>query len=161
MEGGGACGDTDCGGNVVGGWTIDGNCLDSHPLKREDSLCPQGAFNILSVDASGKVVFRTDDTYSAKITTTNRVSIRFPPACRETGTGQQWTCAELNEAFALSPLDGTQSSSCAGGSDDCACTFVTTPTIISEDGTYTTTGGKMRMSHDDVTDVQESLRRWR
>lgn len=155
MASGGACGDTACGGDVVGAWTISGTCLDTHPFQIPDSDCPEGQAEILGYEASGSAAFRADNSYTAETTVNVRLSIGFPPACRTTATGQLLTCDQLNQLFALYPLPGAQSVNCAGGSTDCACEYVNIPETTTETGTYATNGGTIRLSHDGETVAQE------
>ncbi len=132
-----ACGVTPCGGNVVGNWSFVSACADKTTLEAQlqAGSCPTATVNSVTIAQSGSLTF-TATAYSVALTRTSTTSVNWPIACIT-----PLTCADLQAMYLATP--NVQSATCTG-TTLCTCVVTsTTPTAVSEQGTYTTSGNTL------------------
>lgn len=140
-DGGGACGLTPCGGDVVGTWQASTACIDKATLNMEflaalEGSCPDVALGNVSMTPSGTVAFTADMMFTSTLSVDSTIDIIFPAAC----TGGA-SCPVLGAALqgALVGTNGVTGATCTGSSA-CTCTLAVTTNTFDDTGTWATAG---------------------
>jgi hypothetical protein len=141
--GAGQCGgNTTCGGNVVGAWSISNVCLQNASSAVMNTSCPQAQVDASGLKETGTITFNADMTYTSSATLSGAIKETFPSSCLMS-QGVTVTCAQLNSELqtlvqaANSPFS---SASCAQASSGCACSFQFSSQTSTQSGTYSTSG---------------------
>jgi hypothetical protein len=139
-----------CGGDVVGSWDLAALCVSRAADERmfADSLvgsaCPTQALGSVTRGAVGTFVFNADLTFSTSTVLTNETTINIPASCLSGLTCADLTVLPQSEVDAgLRP--GVDSIACAGSSG-CVCSQVSSPSQVSETGTYAITGSVLNLT---------------
>ena len=144
----GSCGKvTPCGGDVVGNYNISSSCINNAALNMMDVIpnCTGATVNAAAVKVTGSGSFNADMTYSVTESLNASVSETIPASCLTTtsnGITVTLTCAQVDQVIQqLVQMQPTmfQSAHCAGASS-CTCSFVLAPQMMTETGTYVTSG---------------------
>ena len=148
-SGGKACSAaTDCGGDLVGNWTMIDSCIDVPADASSMDFCPT-ATTSTSMKASGTASFLADGTYTTVTTIEGSLRMNLPNECL-TESGITLTCDQLNQAFAQmftsDPENPFKSFNCTSAGSGCACTFTMNPQTETEEGTYVTSGNTLTTS---------------
>jgi hypothetical protein len=136
---------SNCGGDIVGDWTITSSCIKASGTMA-DSNCPTATLSA-SATVSGTSSFRTDLSYDLSWSFTGSETVSFPASCL-TQSGVTVTCDQLNQAVAAggapAGLDGLHCTNGNGGGCNCNVnlpgqTMIETGTYVTSAGTVTTT----------------------
>ena len=140
-DGGGACGVTPCGGDVVGTWQASSSCVDQATLNMEFlegimGSCPSASLGNVGLTPSGSVAFTADMMFTGTLSVSSTIPINFPAACTSGAS-----CAHLTTVLqtALVGSNGVTSVACVGSSG-CTCTMAQTFDSINDTGTWATSG---------------------
>lgn len=125
------CGAFDCGGNVVGTWTVSGACYDLTGIDPTGGQCPSATVTP-SVEASGTLQVDAGGTYHYELSVSGSVAVNFPASCTESNL---MSCSQLDNALRQITCTGTPSSGCT-------CSLPVTALTQTEDGTWTTNGSQ-------------------
>lgn len=128
-----------CGGDVVGNWTITSSCTKGSGTVALDG-CTTPASVSASLNITGTLSFRSDLTYDVSGAISGTESILYPAACL-TIQGVTITCDQLNQVLAGGTGAGTPTGRCTATSGGCSCTLTIPPQPSDESGTYTVSGG--------------------
>jgi hypothetical protein len=128
---GGPASRPNCGGDVVGTWTVTSSNLsiDVSKMGLLDCPLPSGTGN--SVTMTGIGTYRGDGTYTQVGSLTGSLTINLPAPCLRPGL----TCAALAQAF-IGEMFGAATCDVAG--DGCTCKVTLDPKTHTLTGTYTT-----------------------
>jgi hypothetical protein len=146
---GGSCGGVQpCGGDVVGNWTISGECVNTASANMQIMAeCPGASISTSGIRVTGNVTFNADMTYAVTETISASVRETIPLSCLQSGTTRV-TCAQLDQElqmeFAQDP-SASISGHCVGSSA-CTCTFTIPSQTVSQSGTYSTSGTAIIMT---------------
>jgi hypothetical protein len=142
---GGSCGGdggscamvANCGGDVVGDWTVTSSCA-----RGSGTVILNGCSTPVSVSESVKITgtlsFGSDLTYEAHGMISASESILYPAACLTTTQGVTITCDQRNQSLAVS---GMATGKCTASNGGCSCNLTIAPRSLDESGTYTVSGG--------------------
>ena len=126
-----------CGGNIVGSWSVTNLCgADATGMQTGILMnCPTSSATGMS-GATGTLTFNGDSTYSAVLTSSGGGTDVFPKSCLNGAT-----CAQIQQAIMSDPTAQDFSSiTCTDDGTNCNCTFVLTPKMSNEVGTYSISG---------------------
>ncbi|HXU00602.1 MAG TPA: hypothetical protein VN903_06395 [Polyangia bacterium] len=131
-----------CGGDVVGSWTINGECVDTSSITMQVSgACPGVSIDASGIRITGNATFNADMTYTMNEMISASISESIPASCLRMN-GVTVTCAQLDQAIQqeLTKQPGVFQSAHCSGLGSCTCTLVLNPQTMNETGTYTTSG---------------------
>ena len=129
--GGPAASRPNCGGNLVGTWTVTSSNLSIDVSKMGLLDCPSLSGTGNSVTMTGIGTYRADGTYTQAGSLTGGSTINLPAPCIRPGL----TCADLTQAF-IGEMFGA--ATCDVGGDGCICKVTLDPKTHTLTGTYTT-----------------------
>ncbi|HET6150386.1 MAG TPA: hypothetical protein VFH68_22795 [Polyangia bacterium] len=126
-----------CGGDVVGDWTVTSSCAKGSGTVTFNGCSTPGSVSA-SVKITGTLSFGSDLTYEAHGMITGSESILYPAACLTTAQGVTITCDQLTQFLA-----GTRiaTGKCTASNGGCSCNLAIGPQSSDESGTYTVSGG--------------------
>ena len=136
----GSCGKVQpCGGDVVGNWSIVGECINTASMNREIMAeCPGATVNTSGLRVTGSASFNADMTYSVTEMISATVSETIPASCLTT---QGLTCTQLNQLLQQeAAMDPSGISGRCVGSSACTCTFTIPSMTVTDSGTWATSG---------------------
>jgi hypothetical protein len=127
-----------CGGPVVGTWKLppDVICGDMTAGTTAPSSCP-GYSATEDLQQSGTFTLSSSGAFNSTTVVKGTENFTYPLSCLGS-----LTCAELTTEMIASADPGATGSCVENTSNACACSFTFSQTT-SQQGTYTTTGGKM------------------
>jgi len=136
----GSCGKVQpCGGDVVGNWSIVGECINTASMNMEIMAeCPGATVNTSGLRVTGSASFNADMTYSVTEMISATVSETIPASCLTT---QGLTCTQLNQLLQQeAAMDPSGISGRCVGSSACTCTFTIPSMTVTDSGTWATSG---------------------
>jgi hypothetical protein len=131
---------TNCGGNIVGTWSVSNFCGPGANSTKAGVLmnCPSSSATA-NAGATGTLTFNADSTYTVTLTSTGGGTDVFPKSCLNGST-----CAEVQQTIQQSPTAAQFSSlTCPDDGTNCNCTFVLAPQTNTDTGTYSVSGGTL------------------
>ena len=132
--GGGSCGGTACGGDVVGTWKVTSSCFS---VSGAPATCPRQTSKVVSFSVSGGVTYKADRTYAGTRAASVQLQTTLPASCLMIG-GITVTCAQWEAALMAQP--DTMSAKCTSTSSGCTCTGTVVQDASSDSGTWATAG---------------------
>lgn len=141
------CGESACGGDLVGTWEVDELCgWPDFEQAFGDAECEGSSVRLIDVALDGSVNYRAAGTYTASLRLTGSFELSYPRSCLGGGT-----CADLDAALQQSLAESPiRAASCSGG-QTCKCVAELRPDTIEEQGEYETKGNVVTMTSDDGT----------
>jgi hypothetical protein len=137
-----ACGTVEpCGGDLVGTWTLNSECLDAGELNSSLQMayyCPQALVTASTVTLSGTASFTSSLSYTLAANRTANVTFTMPSSC-----AQGLSCSAFGAYLASAQPAGT-SFSCSG-TTTCTCNQNSTESL-SDSGTYVLSGSNATLN---------------
>lgn len=139
-SGSGQCGgNSTCGGNLVGTWTIEDVCVQSATSTMTGSTCSGIGVNSSGLRESGTITFNSNLTYTSNATISGAFTETIPSSCLTVG-GVTLSCDQLNATF-QGASDGGLGGSCVSGTGgSCDCFFQIPSQTSTTSGTYAVSG---------------------
>jgi hypothetical protein len=134
---------TPCGGDVVGDWTLQQECIDFAP-DAIAGLCPGATLGVSDLTVTGTVSFKADNTLTSSSNLSFRESVRFPTTCLNESQCAAYATALSATVSADSRIMGPH---CAfDAATGCSCTMSASQSAMGS-GTYQVQGTTLTITN--------------